>query len=173
MQSMEGFQIATLSPTAAKGRFGVAYFRSVCGQAGVGFNETSADEDALAVDGTIEFSEGGARVQIKCTGQFRISGGSTATWQAEPEWRAKWKASLVPVYFVIVMLDPDKQETWLDHQETGTFQSAAAFWVRVNHLSETGGVTVPKSQRLSVDTFTLWRNDFLEGYSGTEPGRST
>jgi hypothetical protein len=47
--------IATLDTNRAKSRFGVAYVRAVCSQAGVGFQETSPDEDVLAVDGNVEF----------------------------------------------------------------------------------------------------------------------
>ncbi|WP_103348897.1 hypothetical protein [Amycolatopsis sp. CA-128772] len=71
--------VATLDANRAKSRFGVAYVRAVCSQAGVGFQETSPDEDVLAVDGCVEFEIAAARVQIKCTGQFRLKGGSTAT----------------------------------------------------------------------------------------------
>src|SRR5687768_16882211 len=95
--------IATLSANGSKARFGVAYVRAVCSQAGVGFKETSIDEDVLAIDGEIDFAVAAARVQIKCTGQFRINGGGdTATWPAEPAWWTKWHRSKVPVYFVVV-----------------------------------------------------------------------
>jgi hypothetical protein len=172
MHYMEGTETATLSATAAKGRFGVAYMRAVCSQAGVNFAETSPDEDVLAVDGTVGFAEGDVRVQVKCTGQFRIKGGSTASWEAKPEWREKWNRCLVPVYFVIVMLDPDEQVTWLHHHDTGTQLTAAAFWTRVNQTSEPGSVTVPKSQRLQAETLTLWRGDLVSGHLGLGSGAS-
>jgi hypothetical protein len=56
--------IATLTPNGAKARFGVAYLRAICSHAGVGFTETSADEDVLAIDGSIEFELGSVRVQV-------------------------------------------------------------------------------------------------------------
>ncbi|MBR7829262.1 DUF4365 domain-containing protein [Actinospica sp. MGRD01-02] len=167
-----GTETATLSATAAKGRFGVAYMRAVCSQAGVGFDETEPDGDVLAVDGTIWFAEGPVRVQLKCTGQFRIDGGTTASWEAKPEWREKWNRCLVPVYFVIVMLDPDEQAAWLRHHDTGTHLTAAAFWVRVNQTSESGSVTVPKSQRLHAETLTLWRDDVISGHLSSGSGVS-
>src|SRR5437764_2962434 len=71
--------IATLTANGAKARFGVAYLRAVCSHAGVGFQEVSVDEDVLAIDGMINFDLAEVRVQVKCTGGFRINGGKTAT----------------------------------------------------------------------------------------------
>lgn len=56
-----------LSVSARKARYGVAYLRSVCAQAGVGLSETSADEDVLAIDCDVKFAEGVVGVQVKCT----------------------------------------------------------------------------------------------------------
>jgi hypothetical protein len=133
--------------------------RAVCSQAGVGFQETSLDEDALAVDGDVQFIKANVRVQIKCTGQYRINGGDTATWQAKPSWWESWHKSLLPVYFVIVMVDPDEQIRWLHHVNDGTIYRAAAFWVRVDDMPEDSGVTVPKQQRLTADTLVEWASD--------------
>lgn len=167
--------VATLSLNGAKARFGAAYLRSVCSQAGVGFTETSIDEDVLAIDGEVNFEIASARVQVKCTGQFRINGGETATWPAEPGWWAKWQKSKVPVYFVILMVDPDEQHRWLDHQLDGTMLYAAAFWVRVDQMSESPGIRVPKEQRLTADTLRLWAADvdacFGEQDTGDGHGR--
>src|SRR6266705_3566406 len=96
--------IGTLSSNGSKARFGAAYVRAVCSQAGVGFQETSPDEDVIAVDGQVDFAVSPARVQIKCTGRFRISGGKTATWQAEESWLGNWHQSKIPVYFVLVVV---------------------------------------------------------------------
>jgi hypothetical protein len=41
---------ATLPDTGRRARYGVAYLRTICAQAGVGVKETSPDEDVLAVD---------------------------------------------------------------------------------------------------------------------------
>jgi len=41
---------ATLTPDRRKARYGVAYVRSICAQAGVNLQEMSRDEDVLAVD---------------------------------------------------------------------------------------------------------------------------
>jgi hypothetical protein len=94
--SPEATPIATLGVNGAKARFGAAYLRTIFSHAGVGFMETTIDEDVLAIDGKIEFAMGDARVQVKCTGQFRIDGGTTASWPAEETWWIKWHRSKVP-----------------------------------------------------------------------------
>lgn len=153
--SSEPDSVRTLSSTGAKARFGAAYVRAICCHAGVGFSETPVDEDVLAVDGQVDFAGGSVRVQIKCTGQYRLSG-SSASWQIEENWLSKWQRSRVPVYFALVMVDPDDQLTWLEHQDDGTLHRAAAFWVRVDQLSEVSRIRFDKSQRLTADTLTLW-----------------
>jgi hypothetical protein len=162
--------IATLSPNGAKARFGVAYLRSVCSQAGVGFTETSIDEDVLAIDGKVEFEIAEARVQVKCTGKFRINGGETASWPADPGWWRKWHVSKVPVYFVLLIVDPDDQHSWLNHQFDGTLHRAAAFWVRVDHMAEGASITVPKRQRLTADTLREWAADVDACFDPHGPG---
>lgn len=154
--------IATLTANGAKARFGVAYLRAVCSHAGVGFTEVSVDEDVLAIDGMINFSLAEVRVQVKCTGQFRINGGGTATWPAEDGWWEKWHRSGVPADFVLVVLDPDDQAAWLHHHDEGTLHRAAAFWVRVDNMSVGPGITVPKTQRLTADTLRQWAEDVEE-----------
>jgi hypothetical protein len=129
----------------------------------VGFNEPSADEDVLAVDAAIAFHEAPASVQIKCTAQFRIDGGPTATWRAEVEWRDKWKQAMLPVYFVLVVVDANRT-SWLEHTRQGTSLTAAAFWVRIDPLSVAPGITVPKSQRLTADTLYEWHADVLAAF---------
>ncbi|HEU0238943.1 MAG TPA: DUF4365 domain-containing protein [Micromonosporaceae bacterium] len=151
--------IATLGSNGAKARFGVAYVRAICSEAGVGFRETAPDEDVLAVDCHVEFAAAAARVQVKCTGQFRIDGGPTATWTTEDRWWRRWHKSRVPVYFVIVIVDPDVRPGWLDHQPIGTLYRAAAFWRRVDQLSTVTNLQVSKSQRLTVNTLHEWCAD--------------
>ena len=154
--SSEPESIGTLTSRGSKARFGAAYLRAICSHAGVGFTETTIDEDVLAVDGTVDFAVSPVRVQIKCTGQFRIAGGRTASWQAEESWWGNWHRSKIPVYFVLVVVDPDDQLMWLQHQDEGTLQRAAAFWVRVDLLSDGSRIMVPKSQRLTADTLRVW-----------------
>ena len=158
-------RVDILPPNAAKARFGVAYVRAICSHAGVGFAETSPDEDYLAIDGRVQFSLGNVGVQIKCTGQFRIDGGDTASWPAEAEWWRKWHGSKEPVYFIVVMVDPDDQSAWLEHLDGGTLSRSAAFWVRVDRMSEGPSITVPKAQRLTAATMATWAADVDAAYA--------
>jgi hypothetical protein len=161
---------ATLDANRAKSRFGVAYVRAVCSQAGVGFQETSPDEDVLAVDGSVEFEIAPARVQVKCTGQFRLKGGSRATWPIDNSWRQRWTRSGVPVYFVLVIVDPDDQLLWLHHQDEATLHRAAAFWVRVDTIPAGQNIAVPKAQRLTADTLWLWAEEVAASFDGSGGG---
>lgn len=165
-----GNGVAILDANRAKSRFGIAYVRAVCSQAGVGFQETSADEDVLAVDGSVEFEIAPARAQVKCTGQFRLKGGATATWPVDDSWRRHWKKSGLPVYFVLVIVDPDDQLQWLHHHDDATLHRAAAFWVRVDTLREGQNIVVPKSQRLTADTLQLWAEDLEASFDGARGG---
>lgn len=162
--------MATLDANRAKSRFGVAYVRAVCSQAGVGFQETSPDEDVLAVDGNVEFDVAPARVQVKCTGQFRLKGGSTATWPIDESWRQRWRRSGLPVYFVLVIVDPDDQVSWLQHQDEATLHRAAAFWARVDTLPDGQNIIVPKAQRLTADTLRLWAEDVEASFDASRGG---
>ncbi|MFD6731028.1 DUF4365 domain-containing protein [Micromonospora aurantiaca] len=162
--------IATLAANGCKARFGVAYLRAVFSQAGVGFTETSIDEDVLAIDGMVEFEVSVARIQVKCTGKFRINSGETATWPAEQHWWDRWHKSKIPVYFVLVVVDPDHQPGWLDHRPDGTLHRAAAFWVRVDKMSQAAGIKVPKSQRLTADTLRSWAAEVDSGYTPAAGG---
>lgn len=129
------YPISTLEANRAKSRFGVAYVRAVCAQAGLGFLETSPDEDVLAIDCLVWVATAPVMVQVKCTSQFKINGGRTATWPVELAWREKWQKCALPVYFVLVVVD-EQQMRWMDHHADGTVHRAAAFWVRVNQLPE-------------------------------------
>jgi hypothetical protein len=161
--------IATLDPNTAKGRFGVAYVKSIFSQAAVGFNETAPDEDSIAVDGSLEFAVAAARVQIKCSSQFKISGKS-ATWDSELHWRDSWAASKLPVFFVLVILDYKDPLHWIQHHDAGTDHRAAAFWVRVNGVGAPAEkIVVPKKQRLTAATLELWEEEVNSCFMPTMP----
>ncbi|MEU7725177.1 DUF4365 domain-containing protein [Streptomyces sp. NPDC040724] len=160
-EDSDGYPMATLSPNGAKGRFGVSYVRSIVSQAGVGFTETSPDEDVLAVDGSVDFAIASARIQVKCSSRFSISG-SSATWHSELHWRERWSACALPVYFVLVIMDFDDRAEWIRHDDRGTRQTAAAFWVRVNQLGEDQKIHVPKTQRLTAESLNLWAKEVEE-----------
>ncbi|MFJ7218955.1 DUF4365 domain-containing protein [Amycolatopsis sp. NPDC098790] len=163
--------IAFFGDTTAKARYGLAYLRSICSQAGVGFNETSPDEDVFAVDADVKFPEGTVSVQVKCTGGFKI-GGNSASWHIEPIWRDKWNRSKVPVYFVLVILDPDLRPEWVTQESSGTSHQSAAFWVRVDNIAETTRLHVPKENRLSWETLLIWRRELLARFVDSSEGLS-
>src|SRR3712207_247295 len=60
------------SDNGRRGRYGVAYLRSLCATAGVGLKENSPDEDVDAVDATLKFARASAEVQVKCTSLFKV-----------------------------------------------------------------------------------------------------
>jgi Domain of unknown function (DUF4365) len=157
---------ATLTPDGRKARYGVAYVRSVCAQAGVSLQEMSPDEDVLAVDCDITF-RAGARVsaQVKCTSAFKIRGHSIS-WPVKTEWVKKWQEHWVPVYLVIVIVPVDAAE-WIKHNPVeGTFHQTAAFWRQVlpdEHIGRR--ISIPKSQRFQSSTLALWHSDFLETFN--------
>jgi hypothetical protein len=162
----------TLNENACKARYGVAHFRALCSQAGLGFAETSPDEDTLAVDGEVQFDEASVRVQIKCTAQFKIRGNS-ASWPSEVHWRDAWSRSAVPVYFVLVLLDVSDRCLWLAHSSAGTMHHAAAFWVRVGREKDAARtIVVDKSQRLTTATFSTWARDLHLCFTSAE-GRAS
>lgn len=154
----------TLDVKGCKARYGVAYLRSVCGQAGIGLQETPPDEDVLAVDCEVSFPEANVRVQVKCTSKWNIRG-SSLTYPVEAGWVRKWDMCAVPVYFVVVIVPPDHPSTWLQHHEEGTFHSTAAFWARLIPGHTGHSVPVPKDQRLSMETIEIWHRDLRAAFT--------
>jgi len=150
---------AAFDDNTSKARYGPAYVRAVCSQAGVKFSETSADEDRDAVDGTIDLGPATVYVQIKCSDQYRIHGGPTATWRAEQAWREHWRHKILPVYFILVVVDKVDRTKWLEHPDEGTFHRSAAFWAQVNGIGDDENVVVPKSNRFTVETLRGWQDD--------------
>lgn len=154
--------LSTLTPNGQRARYGMSYVRNICAQAGVGLTETSPDEDVLATDCEVEFKEASVRVQVKCTSGLTI-GGKTKSYTLKPEWLRKWDESLVPIYFVIVVV-PRREATWLDHQADGTYHRTAAFWQRVPR-SGAKSIYIPKTQRLTTDTLPIWRAELLAAFT--------
>lgn len=155
---------AMLADSARKARYGVAYLRSICAQAGVAMKETSPDEDVIAVDCDVDFVEAPVRVQVKCTSNFTV-GGKSASWPLEEGWLRKWEQSLVPVYFVLVIVKKDVN-AWLDHPATSTVHRSAAFWRRIRPGELGSTIAIPKAQRLTVATLAQWHADLLESFTG-------
>jgi hypothetical protein len=146
----------------------VSYVRAVCAQAGVGFQETSPDEDVLAVDGDVKFREASVGVQVKCTSTLKI-GGRTASWPLEPGWVRKWAEARLPVYFILVIVEKDISK-WIDHRGAGTLLRAAAFWKRITPAELSSSISIPKAQRFTADTLPIWRTELLScfGEGGAE-----
>lgn len=160
---------AYLPDSAAKSRFGAAYVRTVCSQAGVGFDETSVDEDFLAVDAKVEFPVAAARLQIKGTSQYRLDH-TPIRWPIKPEWWHKWATSMVPVYFVLVVLDTPTRADWLMHPIDGTMCRAAAYWTRVNGINSSPSVGFERTKRLTVETIDVWCAEVQACFGGTSTG---
>lgn len=150
---------SSMSLDTCKARYGIAYVRAICSQAGVPFNENEQDEDVLAIDCEVKFPQASVRVQVKCTSRWRITGKSIS-WPVEDKWVRKWEANEVPVYFVVVIV-PARLDQWLRHDPSGTFHRTAAYWVRLQRGTITTRVKVPKEQRLTAATIADWHRDLL------------
>lgn len=125
--------------------------------------ETSPDEDVLATDCTVDFKEGVVRVQVKCTSGLTIDGESK-NYTLKPEWLRKWDDSLIPVYFVIVVV-PRREQDWVAHHGDGTFHMTAAFWQRVPNGTRAKRIYIPKEQRLTADTLPVWHAELRAAFS--------
>ena len=147
----------TFTDNGRKARYAVAYLESICAQAGVAFGETRADEDIMAVDAFVHFPKASSRVQLKCTSQFKLAGKSL-TMTLEPGWVASWTTSIVPVYFVVVIV-PAIIPDWIAYPLTSTSHKTAAFWVRFDPKVHKTKITVPKSQRVTLETIHTWKSD--------------
>jgi hypothetical protein len=161
--------VCWLPENQVKARYGVSYVRAICSQAGVGFKEWDPDEDFLAIDADVRFRRGSVSVQVKCTSRFKIRGHS-ATWPAEVSWRNAWTDCYNPVYFVLVIIDLPDPGGWLIHTDDGTLHRAAAFWVRVDNLSESSDIKIPKHQRLTTTTLIQWAADLDRCYTAAKGG---
>lgn len=134
------------------------YFRSLLAQAGIGNNETSPGEDHLAVDVNVDLVPGTARVQIK-TGTKKLNKNGSITVPVQRDWKSKWGATRTPVYLVYVHLKKVSPAEWIDHADVQTVVHATAFWSRVNGVTGSS-VNLPAQNRLTVETFDRWVQDF-------------
>lgn len=159
---------ASLSSNQRKARYGVAYLKTICAQAGVGIAETPPDEDVLAVDCAINFPKAPARVQVKCSSRSNISG-TSASWPLEDSWIRSWSESWLPVYFVLVLV-PKNIDAWMAHEPEGTMHNTAAFWRRIQADELDSSISIPKANRLTVDTLAIWHEDVRACFT---PGEAT
>lgn len=155
---------AILDSNGQKARYGVSYLRNVCAQAGVGLWETPLDEDVLAIDCNVEFREAPVRVQVKCTSSVGIGERSAIRWALKEQWVQKWHDSLIPIYFLVVIV-PEDIAAWLKHRADGTFHKTAGYWRRIYPNQLTTAISVPTDQRFTVDTVTVWHSDLIAVFS--------
>lgn len=153
-----------LDPNRRKSRYGVAYLRAVCSQAGVPMDEPSADEDVHAVDCRLIFPEVPVPVQVKCSSTHEL-GGRDPFVDVTAAWAEKWRRQSVHVRLVLVVV-PDDREMWLQHHDEGTWHPTAAFWVEVTG-DEVGRVHLPASQRLTAETLDEWHADVMARFGRT------
>lgn len=144
------------------GRLGVMYVRSLLAQAGVAHGEFQPGEDYLAVDVTVEFPQGGVRVQIK-TGTKKPNRSGSITVPVEDAWKSKWAKSHLPVYLVYVHLEKPAPAEWIEHKVAHTLVHAQALWARVNTVTGKS-VTLPVKNRLTADTFDTWVEEFEQAW---------
>jgi hypothetical protein len=144
------------------GRLGVMYFRSLLAQAGVAHGEFSPGEDYLAVDVTVDFPTGCARVQIK-TGTKKLNNDGSVSVPVTDKWKSKWLQAELPVFLVYVKLGTSAPAKWITHNATHTVVGARALWIQVN--SVTGkSVRVPAENRLTAKTFDTWADEFKRNW---------
>ncbi|MBT2498534.1 DUF4365 domain-containing protein [Agromyces sp. ISL-38] len=155
------------SDNGRRGRYGVAYLRALAAHAGVGFFETTSDEDVDALDVTLKFGRASAEVQVKCTSGFKVGPGR-ATLSLEPSWVGKWSASFHPIYVVMVKV-PSVVGDWIDSKPSSTVHRAVAFGKRFDRVQHTESMKFTSADRLTPETLYDWRDEvyaFLEGGGG-------
>jgi len=156
---------STLSPNARKGRYGIAYFQNVCAQFGVGFDETSPDEDVLAIDGSVQFPALPVRIQVKCTKKSFGSAG-VLSWPVTAEWKTKWSRNIGPAYFVVVQVPTDVPGDWIDYDDADiTTHRSTAYWAKIDPTSMGASITINRTNRLTAETLASWNADLLACFS--------
>lgn len=138
------------------GRFGVAYLRAIAASAGVGFAETSPDEDVLAVDGGFAMKNGDVRVQVKTSTVPNFNQAGEARIRVEDWHWGAWAANRHPVYGVLIAVENCDDALWMDTSADDiTRVPAAAYWTRVSGpdiTQRTGPMVFSRSRRFTVDT---------------------
>ncbi|MFA5606103.1 MAG: DUF4365 domain-containing protein [Leucobacter sp.] len=156
------------SDNGRKGRYGVAYLRSLAAHAGVGLQETSPDEDVDAVDVTLKFGRASAEVQVKCSGQFKV-GNNPATLQLEPGWVEKWTESLVPVYVILVKV-PSVVSDWIEGKPSSTVHRTVAFGKRFDPAIHKTTMKFVRADRITAETLYDWRDEVYDFHKNRTGG---
>lgn len=152
-----------------RGRYGVAYVHAVCSQAGAAWSETSPDEDREAIDGAISLGPGSVNVQIKCTSTSELSAES-ATISLKPSWVESWKQQLLAPTFIVVVRVPQGIPDWIAHLDDGTMHRTAAHWAQFDPAQHTKSITVPRSQRFTIETLHQWRRELADRFQQLRSG---
>lgn len=158
--------INTLSLSERKSRYGISYLQNICAQAGIGMVETPSDEDVLAVDCMLSFSEGEVRVQVKCTSSSTLNDSADISQAVRSSWQQKWNRSRLPIYLIVVIVPDGISDTWIEHPSDGTAHATGAFWLRVDGHPEVNTISIPKANRFTADTIAGWHNDFVSLFGG-------
>lgn len=151
-----------------RGRYGVAYLRSLAAHAGVGFVEMSPDEDLDAIDVSLRFGRASAEVQVKCTGRFRVGPGS-ASLQLEAAWVQKWASSFHPVYVVLVKV-PSEVGAWIDGRPSSTLHRTVGFGKRFDPAVHSAAIKFTRADRLTAETLYDWRDEIYDFYENGPGG---
>lgn len=149
---------------ARKARYGVAYMQSLCAHAGVDFKEGSVDSDYIAIDGTIEYPRVAARVQIKCTSQFKVGPGNMSL-QLKPGWVEKWSESETAVFVVVVKV-PKSVPDWVEHDAVFTRHGTVAFGKRFISADHQSVMTFTAADKVKTETIYDWRQLTYDIYDG-------
>jgi hypothetical protein len=157
---------APLNSIRAQSRYGVAFVRTLCAQAGFGFTETSLDEDTLAVDCTLEAPAQGIRVQVRSTTQAFTKKDRSLAFGVADHWRAAWEQNANDLYFVVVRLSSPAQDDWISHPLGHTHHDAIGYWARIQPTAIPPTVRVYEAARLTHFTLASWEHDVLKKLGG-------
>lgn len=151
-------------PDTRKCRYGVAYLRGLCAQAGYGMTENSPDEDLLAVDCTVEAPAVGIRVQVKCTSKAFSTFKQDLAWNVRPHWRERWQLNIHPVYFVAVRVPEPSLKAWIEHEPESTLHNSVAYWTRIDPQNIPRRVSVPKARQLTAQDLVDWEGAIMSKF---------
>lgn len=157
-----------LSRSLRQARYGVAYLRAVCAQAGVKLVETSPDEDVSGVDCLLSFPQFDTRVQVKCTARRLGSTTGTLSYHIGEKTFRKWARNQSRTYIVVVIV-PENSDAWADFDvDDETPAHCAAYWAEVDRdrTAEPWTVQVERGRRLTPETLASWHSLEMEDTYG-------
>ena len=162
---MAGVDFTLLDSNLRKSRLSASFFRAICADAGFPCEETSIDEDIGGVDATIDLSEAPLRVQLKATSAIQPTD-KGLRFHIKQEWIEKWNRSALPVYLIVLVLDP--VDSWVEHQAQQTVLKGKAYWYNVSNLADgTKSLLIPNTNRIHADTLRQWAiKEVKGGYGG-------